>query len=146
MYIYEDDGLLESGICDPCLPVKHDPSDDHIIFVALADKHEEYYVIASIKNPDYKGIDSEKDGIFFRNYFYISMERPIFMKKPSRFLSVKEKSLLNHLADKYWNEIVSQIKACCNQCSQFGGCEKFRNRPIPLTHPDYTLLYERKDV
>lgn len=149
MYIYENDASMRDICClgSYSLFICVNRLEDQIITeIMSSDKIEEYFVNFMFKNPEF----GKRDDVYYRDSFYVSIERPIYIQKPPRVLTKEEKILLNEYTDKYWMDIVKRSRLCCyDNCFEFGDrmcCNKFRNRPIPLIHPDYTLLDERKDV
>lgn len=157
MWIYEKDpegeDYMDFIFCD-IYPIPSIPQNYKTLMglmVVLDYFTEDYYFGLQFKNLDWVEGKEEETGIYEWDGYYISMERPIYIKEPSRPLTHEEKVILNEFTDKYWNEIVKAHRANCKMnCffPQYGRfcCQKFRNHPIPLTHPDYTLLDERKDV
>ena len=159
MWIYDQDpddeyDFMELIYCStyPILGSLKFPKEDRIQILAVLDsKTEDYYFQMFIRNPGWIKGKEEETGVYEIDSFYISMDRPIYIKEPYRFLTNEEKTILNEYMDKHWNRLVETHKKwCSHDCFRPRNkkicCSKFRNKPIPLVHPDYTLLNERKDV
>lgn len=145
MHAFDQNDGLDEMWCDNVDVYSETFETDKIALFAIPIKLLDEYIFAiSIRNQDW--IDGKfEDGNPQQDGFILSMERPIYIEKPSRPLKYEEKVMINEYLDIHWMELVETTRSACKEecfdcCEKDMGCYKFRNKPIPYKHPDFTLL------